>query len=106
MSMTAKKNIIKDLRLEIKALEDKLLGQKQHLAYREKQFSRVQNTHEYEFAMINVRTNNLAARLKFAFVRELTWMKLCDDPDSKFICIKNAISSLHDIAAPPEDSND
>ena len=104
--MPAKKNIIKDLRAEIKALNDKLAGEKQHLAYREKQFSRARNTHEYELARINVRTNNLAVRLKIAFIKELTWLALCDNSESKFVRIQDTIATLKSIAAPVEDFND
>ena len=103
--MPAKKNIIKDLRLEIKTLNDKLAGEKQHLAYREKQFSRACRTHEYELARINVRTNNLAVGLKLAFTKELTWMELCDDSDSKFARIQDTIATLKSIAAPVEEFN-
>ena len=103
--MPAKKNIIKDLRLEIKALEDKLLGQKKHLAYREKQFSRVRRRHEFELNIINTCTNNLAIRLKLAFTKELTWLELCDDSDSKFVRIQDTIISLKSIAAPDKQND-
>jgi len=98
--MSAKKNIIKDLRQEIRDLEDKLKGQRQHINYREKQFTRIQNGHERELAMINTQTNNLANILKHRFNKELTWMELCDDPNSKFQLIRRVIDDLITTAEP------
>ena len=104
--MPARKNIIKDLRQEIKALEDKIKGQYQHINYREKQFARIRNDHERELAMINTQTNNLANILKYRFNKELTWMELCDDPDSKFQLIRRVIDDLMTTAEPARKYNE
>ena len=104
--MAAKKNIIKELRQEIKDLEYKLTAAQHHQTYRERQFKRIQNTHEHELALINQRTNNIATTLKYRFTKELTWMVLCDDPDNKLRYIKDAIERLRYIAAPVEDFDD
>jgi len=103
--MPAKKNIIKSLRQEIAVLEDRIAAQHQHLAYREKQFKRIQNGHEYEMRMINSQTNNIATRLRLNFSKELTWLELTDDGDSQFQIIKGAITDLENIAGPENQGN-
>jgi len=100
--MAAKKNIIKDLRQEIKDLEEKLKGQKQHMSYRERQFRRAEGDHESYIAMIDSQTNNIARTLTYKFSKELTWMQLCDDPESKFDYIQHAVEVLKRLAAPVE----
>lgn len=104
--MPAKKNIIKELRQEIKALNDKLAGEQQHLLYRERQFKRIAKTHENELAMINIWTNNLANTLKYKFAKDLSWLALTDDSESKMRHIKEGIAMLYNIAAPPEEDDD
>jgi len=102
--MTAKKNIIKELRQEIRDLNEELANYKQGMRTREKWFTRVLNTHKSELSLICSQTNNIAAGFKYRFHKELTWLALCDDPGSKFQLINSAITSLRSIARP--DVND
>jgi len=104
--MASKRDIIKDLKQQIKDLEDKAKGQAQHINYREKQFLRVKRDHEAELSRINRYTNGVANTLKFKFNKELAWMALCDDPESKFQYIKRVVYDLEAIAAPPEEYHD
>lgn len=101
--MTAKKNIIKDLRLEIKGLKDKLKGEQQRLAYRKIQFMRLRNAHKREIDLLHARTRNVATALKYRFAKDLSWLALTDDADSKMQIVKNAIETLQIIGAPEED---
>ena len=96
--MAAKKNIIKDLRQEIVDLEDKIRAQVQHINHREKMYARAKAEHAGDLAMINRQTNNVARTLKREFSKELTWLELCDDPESKMQIVKGVIETLQWIA--------
>ena len=104
--MPAKKNIIKELRAEIKALEDMLKGQRQHLTYRERQFNRMENTHLYEIQLLHTRTSNVAGILKYRFAKDLSWLALTDNPESKMRYVRDAIEMLYSIGAPIEEEVD
>lgn len=98
--MTAKKNIIKDLRQEIRELEATVKSQNRAINAHNRQIDRILNSHIRELSSINTWTNNIANTLKFKFNKELTWMTLCDDPDSKFRYINEVIVYLHSVAKP------
>jgi len=103
--MTAKKNIIKELRQEIKDLEAQIANNKLGMRTREKWFSRVQATHKSEIHWINIQTNNIASALRCRFLKEMTWLELCDDPDSKMQIVKQAIKELKLVARNKDDDN-
>ena len=101
--MTAKKNIIKQLRQEIKDLQTQMTNYRHGMASRERQFTRIQQAHDRELLVINSRTNNMANTLQYRFNKDLTWLSLCDDPESKLQLVKRVIVELKDVAAPAEE---
>lgn len=97
--MTAKKNLIKELRQEIKDLETELANNRRGMRTREKWFTRVQSTQKSDLHWINIQTNNIASALQYRFLKEITWLALSDDPDSKVQIVKQAIKELRLVAA-------
>ncbi len=104
--MAAKKNIIKDLRQEIRDLQDQVAGQRQQLIYQAKQSIRIADSHDLVLTGINYHTNLMAQTLRNKFIKELTWLALCDDADSKFQYIKELAIMLDRIAMPPRHRTD
>lgn len=98
--MAAKKDVIKKLRQEILDLNAVIKEQACEIGHRKKMFASEHNRHNMALAVINTQTNNIAAGLKHRFLKELTWLALCDDPDSKIQIVKRTIDDLHSIARP------
>ena len=94
---------IKELRKVINQLNDKIVGQKQHRQYREKQYARTKKEHAHELKRINRCTNAMANTLSYKFVKDLTWLELCDNPESKIHYVKSTIKNLQELAKSVEE---
>lgn len=85
--MTAKRDIIKELRQEVKDLQVRVDDQNRELNH-------IKSLHQRELEYINRVTNMLSDSLHKHFAKELAWQELCNDPESKMRLIKHTSQRL------------
>jgi hypothetical protein len=95
--MASKKNIIKDLKQEIIELQQDIheRDRKIQTLVRSNKQTKAHSAKKITY-MINF-ANALAFSMQKQFVKELTWLELCDDPSNKFQEIKKIIKSLRQM---------
>ena len=92
--MAAKKNIMREQRQEIQQLKEQISEQKRLIRVQQDQVEWLKDQHEIKMHQLKSSTKYVEELLRNHFTKELTWLELCDDPNSKFDAVKQAVSRL------------
>lgn len=95
--MTAKKNIMREQRQEIQQLKQQINEQKRVIRAQKEQVECLKDQHNTKLTQIQWQAETIANSLREQFIKELTWLELCDDPNAKFATVKRAITNLRTI---------